>query len=119
MHVQIILYAHIYNKPLSIWLDALTFTEFAINSTISQSTGYSLFLILYGQEIPLPFDHALTNPSDGTMQPITASSLTNIAQNATAQLYTINAPKVGKKFNIILKIQEKKAKIIVIPKNLL
>ena len=62
-----ILRAHIHNKPPSAWLDALPFTEFAINSTISQSTGYSPFFMLYGQEVPLPFDHALANPSDGTM----------------------------------------------------
>ena len=52
--------------------------------------------MLYGQEVPLPFDHALANPSDGTMQPAIASSLTNIAQNATAQSYTTNAPELAK-----------------------
>ena len=77
-----ILHAHIHNKPLSAWLDALPFTEFAINSTISQSTGYSPFFMLYGQEVPLPFNHALANPSDGTMQPATISLSTNITQNA-------------------------------------
>ena len=54
--------------------------------------------MLYGQEVPLPFDHALANPSDGTMQPVTASLSTNIAQNVTAQSYTTNAPKPEKTF---------------------
>ena len=74
-----ILHEHIHSKPPSAWLDALPFTEFAKNNTLSQSTGYSPFFILYRQEVPLPFDHALANPSDGTFQPITASSSTNAA----------------------------------------
>ena len=74
-----ILQANICNKPPSAWLDALPFAEFANNSTISQSTGYSPFIMLYGQQVPLPFDHALEKPSNGTMQPETASSLTNVA----------------------------------------
>ena len=78
-----ILCAHIHNKPLSAYLDALPFTEFALNSTFSQSTGYSPFFMLYGQEVPLPFDHALLNSSDGKIQPATASLLINIALNAT------------------------------------
>ena len=52
--------------------------------------------MLYEQEIPLPFDHALENLSDGTMQPETTSSSTNIAQNAAAQSYTTNAPELAK-----------------------
>ena len=105
-----ILCAHIYDKPLSAWLDVLSFTEFAINSTISQSTGYSPFFILYGQEIPLPFDLALENPSDGTMQPATTISLINIAQNATAQSYTINTPELAKTIqNYIQNAKKKRA----------
>ena len=42
-----ILCVHIYDKPLTAWLDALLYTEFAINSITSQSTGYSPFFILY------------------------------------------------------------------------
>ena len=68
-----ILYAHIYNKPLSACLNALPFTEFSINCTISQSIVYSPFFMLYGQEIPLPFNHALSNQSDNTTQPATIS----------------------------------------------
>ena len=52
--------------------------------------------MLYGQEVPLPFDHALVNPSDSTMQPGTASSLTNTVKNSTAQSYTTNAPELSK-----------------------
>ena len=114
-----ILRAHIHNKPLSAWLDALPFTEFAINSTISQSTGYSPFFMLYGQEVPLPFDHALANPSDGTMQPATESLLKNIAQNATARLYTAKAIELVKNNSKLhSKCTKKNAKSIVIPKNL-
>ena len=74
-----VLHVHIHNKPLSAWLDALPFTEFVINTTISQSTVYSPFFMLYGQGFPLPFYHALANPFGGTMQPVTASSSTNRA----------------------------------------
>ena len=91
------LHAHIHNKPRSAWLDALPFTEFSINSTISQRTGYSPFFMLYGLEFPLPFDHALANPSDGAMQPATASSSINIAQNPTAQSYTKKTPELANK----------------------
>ena len=91
------MHTHSNKNPPSAWLDALPFTEFITNSTISQSTGYSPFFMLYGQEVPLPFNHALATPSDGTMQPATASSLTNIAQNATAKSYTTNAPELAKK----------------------
>ena len=73
------------NKSPSAWLYALPFAEFAIKSTISYSSGYSPFFMLYRQEIPLPFDHALENPYDGTMQPTTTSSLTNAAKNSNAQ----------------------------------
>ena len=52
--------------------------------------------MLYGQEVSLPFNHALSNPSSGTMQSVTASSLKNMAQNATAQSYTTNAPELAK-----------------------
>ena len=52
--------------------------------------------MLYGQEVPLSFNYALANPSDGTMQPETASLLTNIAQNATTQSYTTNAFEYAK-----------------------
>ena len=97
-----ILHTHIHDKPPSAWLDSLPFTEFAINSIISQSTGFSPFFMLYGQEVPLPFEYALENPSDGTMQPATASSLTNIAQNSTAQSYTTNAPKLAKTIQIYI-----------------
>ena len=51
--------------------------------------------MLYCQEVPLPFDYALANPSDSKMQPATTSSLTNIEQNATTQLYIINAPELA------------------------
>ena len=80
----------------SAWLDALPFTEFAKNRTISQRTGYSTFFILYGQEVSLPFDHALANPSGGTIQPKTARLLTNAAQNSTAQSYTTNTLELTK-----------------------
>ena len=52
--------------------------------------------MLYGQEVPLAFDSLLANPSDGTIQPATTSSLTNIAQNATTQSYITNAPELAK-----------------------
>ena len=111
--------AHL-NKPLSASLYALPFTEFKIYSTISQSTGYSPFFILYGQEVPLSFNHALTNPSDSTMQPSTTSSSTKTSQNSPTQSYTTNAPEIGKKSKITFKMQKKtNAKSIVIPKTLL
>ena len=91
-----ILHVHICNKPPSACLDALLFTKFVINGTISQSTGYSPFFMLYGKEVPLPFHHALAYPSNGTIQPETASSLENTAQYVTAQLYTTNAPELAK-----------------------
>ena len=65
--------------------------------------------MLYGQEVLLPFAHALANPSDGTIQPETASLLTNIAQNATAQSYTTSAPEFAK---INLKLHSKYKKKI-------
>ena len=57
---------------------------------------FTLFSMLYRQEVPLPFNHALTNPSDGTMQPATTNSLINTVKNATAQLSTTNAPELAK-----------------------
>ena len=66
--------------------------------------------MLYGQEVPLPFDHALANPSDGTTQPATASSSTNIAQNATAQSYTTNAPELAKTIQNYIQNAKKKFK---------
>ena len=107
-----ILHAHIHNKPPSAWLDEIPFTEFAINSKIFQSTGYSPFFMLYRQEVPLPLDYALANPSDGTMQPATTSLLTNIAQNTTAQLYTTNSPELAKTIqNYIQNAKKTNAKI--------
>ena len=44
-------------------MDALPYTEFAINSTVSQSTGFAPFELLYGQNVPLPLDHAIANPN--------------------------------------------------------
>ena len=105
-----ILHVHIYNKTLSVWLDALPFTEFAINSTISQSTGYSPFFILYGQEVPLPFNHALAKPSDITMQPETLSSSINEVQNITAQSYITSAPEFAKKIQNYIQNVKKKTK---------
>ena len=102
-----ILYIHIQNKPPLAWLDALPFTEYAINSTITQTTGYSPFFMLYGQEVPLPFNHAPENPSDGTMQPETTSLLINAAQNATAPSYTRNAPELANNSKTTLKTQKK------------
>ena len=63
-----------------------TIHEAAINSIISQTTCFSGFLILYGQEVSLPFDYTLTNPSLGILQPTTTSLLKNTMQNAFAQL---------------------------------
>ena len=52
--------------------------------------------MLYGQEVPLSFNHALAKPSDGTMQPAATSSSTNTIQNATAQLYATNVSELAK-----------------------
>ena len=41
------------------WLTAIPYIEFAINSTISASTGKSPFELLYGENVVLPMDHAL------------------------------------------------------------
>ena len=108
---------HTFTKPPSAWLDTLPFTEFAIYSTISQSTGYLPFFMLYGQEVPLPLNHALINPSDSTKLATTASLSINIAQNATTQSYKTNAPKVAKTIqNCIQNAKKKNLKTIAIPK---
>ena len=41
------------------WLTAIPYIEFAINSTVSASTGKSPFELLYGENVALPMDHAL------------------------------------------------------------
>ena len=41
------------------WLTALPYIEFAINSTVSASTGKAPFELLYGENVTLPMDHAL------------------------------------------------------------
>ena len=66
--------------------------------------------MLYGQEISLPFSHALTNPSYGTMQPTTTSSSTNAAQNSTTQLYTTNIHELSKTIQNYIQNAEKKCK---------
>ena len=71
--------------------------------------------MLYGQEVPLPLDHILANPSEGTMQPKTASLSKNAAQNSTTQSYTTNAPELAKTIQNYIQ----NAKSMVIPKNLL
>ena len=55
------------------------------------------FLCCMGRKIPLSFDHVVANPSDSTMQPVTARSSINTAQNSTTQLYTTNAAELAKK----------------------
>ena len=62
------MHINIHNKALSAWLDILLYTEYAINNTFSQSTGYSPLFILRGQKVPLPFDHALAHPSKCKIQ---------------------------------------------------
>ena len=105
-----ILHMNIHNKPLSAWLDAVLFTEFTINSTIIQSAGCSPFFTLYGQEVPLPFYHALANPSDGTLQPATTNSSKNAAQiqphDYTQQIHL----NLQKQFKITCKMQKNKCK---------
>ena len=67
-----------------------------------------LFFILYGQEIPLPFDHALENLFYSKLQP--TSLFKDIAQIQThnnIQKMHLNLQKQSKN---ILKIQGKKSK---------
>lgn len=82
-----ILRAHIHDKPPNAWLDALPYTEFAINNTISQSTGYSPFFLLYGQPIPSPLDHALAQPNpQSTTAPKIAQTMQKFIQHAKTNM---------------------------------
>ena len=56
--VEQVLRAHLLHDKHTSWLDALPYVEFAINSTINQSTGRAPFEMLYGTNIASPFDHA-------------------------------------------------------------
>ena len=44
------------------WFDAFPLVEFAINSAINISTGFTPFYMLYGAQVALPIDHALLDP---------------------------------------------------------
>ena len=47
-----VLRAHCLDAPQSDWFDALPFVEFALNSTINISTGFTPFKLVYGSEVP-------------------------------------------------------------------
>ena len=44
------------------WFDALPLVEFAMNTIINVSIGFTPFYILYGTQVALPIDHALLAP---------------------------------------------------------
>ena len=44
------------------WYDAIPYVEFALNSTVSATTGFAPFETWYGENVQLPIDHALHTP---------------------------------------------------------
>ena len=56
------MHSHCLDKPQTVWFDALPLVEFAINTTVNASTGFVPFYLVYGDNVPLPIDHALSAP---------------------------------------------------------
>ena len=55
--------ATLLEERTSNWLQALPYIEFAMNSTVSASTGKAPFELVYGSNVVLPMDLALHAPA--------------------------------------------------------
>ena len=54
---------HLLGKEQGLWVERLSFVEFAINANYNVSTGFSPFRLVYGEEVHLPIDHMLHSPA--------------------------------------------------------
>ena len=63
-----------YSLPETEWCKLLCQVEFAINSTIADSIGHSLFELVYGEQVRLPADAIVGNQSG-------VSTATNFVQH--------------------------------------
>ena len=60
---------HLVENPALSWVDVLPYVEFAINSTMNASTGVAPFTVVYGQDVILPLDLALSDVVSTTTAP--------------------------------------------------
>ena len=67
------------------WFDAFPLVEFAINTTINVSTGFTSFYILYGTQVVLPIDHVFPAPPT-SLATSHVSNMKQIVQEACAAM---------------------------------